>query len=51
LHEAKDYKPETFFIAAGIIDRYINIVGPTKFPKHKMIHLATISMLLAAKLE
>lgn len=27
LHQKKDYKEETLFIAAGIFDRYINICG------------------------
>jgi len=51
LHEKKEYKPETLFIAAGILDRYIKMVGPTNFPKKQMINLATISVLLSAKLE
>jgi hypothetical protein len=51
LHAKKDYKEETLFIAAGIFDRYINIIGPANFPKHLTVHLATISVLMSAKLE
>jgi hypothetical protein len=29
----KEYKPETLFIAAGILDRYIFMVGAQNFPK------------------
>ena len=51
LHQKKDYKEETLFIAAGIFDRYINMVGVNKFNKHKVVHLATIAVLMSAKLE
>ena len=27
LHMKKDYKPETLFIAAGILDRYLYMIG------------------------
>jgi hypothetical protein len=50
-HMKKDYKLETLFIAAGIFDRYIQKFGVWRFQKIKVISLATISMLLAAKLE
>jgi hypothetical protein len=29
----KDYKPETLFIAAGILDRFLYMVGAQNFPK------------------
>lgn len=29
----KDYKVETLFIAAGIFDRYINMIGYQNFPR------------------
>lgn len=51
LHQKKEYKPETLFIAAGILDRYINMVGVTNFPKSQMVSLATICVLMSAKLE
>jgi len=51
LHQKKDYKEETLFIAAAIFDRYINIVGVNNFPKNKIVHLSTIAVLMSAKLE
>jgi len=51
LHSKKDYKEETLFIACGIFDRYINMVGPEAFPKGTACSLATISVLMSAKLE
>ena len=50
-HMKKDYKLETLFVAASIFDRYIYKSGVWRFPKIKVICLATISMLMAAKLE
>ena len=50
-HQKKEYKPETLFIAAGILDRYINMVGVQHFPKSQMVSLATICVLMSAKLE
>lgn len=51
LHSKKDYKEETLFIAASIFDRYVNIVGVSQFSKGLVVHLATISVLMSAKLE
>jgi len=51
LHFKKEYKEETLFIAASIFDRYINIIGVGNFNKNLTIHLATISVLMSAKLE
>lgn len=51
LHREKDYKIETLFTAAGIFDRYINILGYQNFPREQVITLSTISTLMAAKLE
>jgi hypothetical protein len=31
LHQSKDYKEETLFIAANIFDRYIACIGPLNF--------------------
>ena len=51
LHEQKDYKPESLFIATMIFDQYIHSVGMGNFPKSDVCCLATISVLLSAKLE
>lgn len=51
LHMKKEYKPETLFIAAGILDRYIYLIGAQNFPKSEMVSLATICVLMSAKLE
>ena len=51
LHQKKDYKEETLFIASSIFDRYINIVGVGHFNKNLTVHLATIAVLMSAKLE
>ena len=51
LHGKKEYKNETLFIAAGILDRYLHMVGLLNFHKSNMVHLATICILLGAKLE
>ena len=51
LHAKKAYKYETLFIATSILDRYISMLGPSKFHKSQMISLATVSVLMAAKLE
>jgi len=51
LHQKKDYKEETLFIAASIFDRYINILGVSHFNKALVLHLATIAVLMSAKLE
>lgn len=51
LHQKKDYKEETLFIAAGIFDRYVNLVGVNQFNKGLVVHLSTISVLMSAKLE
>ena len=51
LHAKKDYTPETLFMAANILDHYIFSIGVENFPKMKMVNLATVSTLMAAKLE
>ena len=51
LHQKKDYKVETLFIATNIFDRYIYAVGVQNFQKQQVVNLATISILMAAKLE
>jgi hypothetical protein len=47
----KDYKPETLFIAAGILDRYLYMIGAHNFPKAQMVCLATVCVLMSAKIE
>lgn len=51
LHMQKDYKFETLFKATGIFDRYIHAVGVLNFKRQQIVGLATISILMAAKLE
>lgn len=51
LHMKKEYKPESLFVAAAIFDRYISAVGVLNFPKQQVVCLATISVLMSAKLE
>lgn len=51
MHQKKDYKIETLFIAANIFDRYIYAVGKENFNKSQVINLATICVLMSAKLE
>jgi len=51
LHQKKDYKEETLFIASSIFDRYVNIIGVSNFNKNLVVHLAAISVLMSAKLE
>lgn len=51
LHIKKEYKIETLFIAVGIFDHYLDHVGHWNFPRDQVCLLATISMLMAAKLE
>lgn len=51
LHQEKGYKIETLFMACGIFDRYLALIGHWNFPLQKIVTLSTISILLAAKLE
>jgi len=51
LHEQKGYKPETLFVAAAIFDHYIMMVNVKDFKPSQVLHLAVISVLMAAKLE
>jgi hypothetical protein len=39
------------FVAAGIFDRYISAIGIQNFRKDQVVSLATISVLMSAKLE
>ena len=51
LHLKKGYKEETVFMAANILDHYIFSIGVENFHRAKMVNLATVSVLIAAKLE
>ena len=51
LHLKKEYRPESLFVACGIFDRYISAIGVLNFPKQNVVCLATISVLMSAKLE
>lgn len=51
LHIKKEYKIETLFIAVSIFDRYLQHVGHWNHPRDQVCSLATICMLMAAKLE
>ena len=51
LHIKKEYKVETLFIAVNVMDRYLATIGFWTFPREHMCRLATICMLIAAKLE
>ena len=51
LHSKKDYKIGTLFLAADIYDRYLLHLGHWNFERCELTALATISMILAAKLD
>lgn len=52
LHKKKDYKVETLYIASSIADRYLaSLIRRRSKDLPDMVQLATISVLLAAKLE
>ena len=51
LHQQKNYKIETLFVACSILDRYLFTIGFKTFKREDMCKLATISILMAAKIE
>lgn len=51
LHAKKGYRLESLFAAQNIFDRYLSMVGHWNFTEDKYILLATISVLMSAKLE
>lgn len=51
LHDKKEYKQETLFIACSIFDRYLDAIGIANFDQNEMITLATVCVLMSAKLE
>jgi hypothetical protein len=51
LHKAKEYKEETLHLAGSIADRYIASIATKNLEAPEIMLMATISLLLAAKLE
>jgi len=51
LHVKKGYRLESLFAAQNIFDRYLSMVGHWNFTEDKYIQLATVSVLMSAKLE
>ena len=51
LHYKKAYRLETLFAAQGIFDRYLAQVGHWTFNDKRYVLLATIAVLMSAKLE
>lgn len=51
LHARKGYRLESLFAAQNIFDRYLSMVGHWNFTEERYVLLATISVLMSAKLE
>jgi hypothetical protein len=51
LHQKKNYRYETLFVACSILDRYLAVIGWYSYPREKICLLATVATLMAAKLE
>lgn len=51
LHRQKEYKVETLHLAVSIADRYLSLLAGRGATCPNLVQLATISVLLAAKLE
>jgi hypothetical protein len=51
LHRAKSYRTETLFLAYSIGDRVLRNYMKKDMREPNLVHLATISLLLAAKME
>ena len=51
LHARKGYRLESLFAAQHIFDRYLSMVGHWNFTEEKYVLLATVSVLMSAKLE
>ena len=51
LHKAKGYKTETLFLACSIADRFLYRYMKKDLREPNLVHMSTISLLLAAKLE
>ena len=50
LHRVKGYAEDTFYLAVSIADRYLTILATSGRKSPNLIQLATISLLLAAKM-
>ena len=50
LHRIKKYCIETFFLACSIADRFLSKLGERQLHAPNLVCLATVSLLLAAKL-
>lgn len=51
LYKCKGYRIETLFMAANIFDRYLLLKGHWNLNISWICHLATVSMILAAKMR
>jgi hypothetical protein len=51
LHTRKGYRLESLFAAQNIFDRYLSMVGHWNFTEERYVLLATVSVLMSAKLE
>jgi hypothetical protein len=49
LHRQKQYRTETAHLAVSVADRYLSAIGLGPYPD--LVHLAAISILIAAKVE
>lgn len=50
LHRVKAYAEDTFYLAVSIADRYLTVLATQGKKSPNLIQLATISLLLAAKM-
>ena len=50
LHRIKKYHIETLFLACSIADRFLEKLAQKRFCAPNLVQLATISLLMAAKL-
>jgi hypothetical protein len=51
LHKEKEYKEETFYLAASLCDRYLATLSKMNCAAPCLIKLSIVATLLAAKLE
>lgn len=51
VHRLKNYREETLYLACSIADRFLAALLREGQPSPCLIHLAFVSILLAAKLE
>ena len=50
LHRVKGYAEDTFYLAVSVADRYLTILATQGKKAPNLIQLATISILMAAKM-